>query len=391
MEQKTEIPRWLWALAGFGGLGLLVLGLASVSVTFALPEAFGAAGVIVAGFGLIAATLGISLGVAGLRGWRNAPSMRFYSRWTWAVLLLGSIVTAISGSLMPVQLQGHALFAPFHFLMITLPGLLLLSVVTLLIGRESALSIRRTVLALASGASGVVLAIPVEVIGLMLSGMLSVAVAMVFPGGSAEVDRLLTLVQGWTVRPPTSEAEILGVVTSPVVLLALTLTLSVVTPLVEELSKTLLLGLFGMWVKPIAPVAFLWGAACGLGFAWLEGVSNGAVGLGGVGGWLGSVGVRLFATAMHVLTSGLLGLGWGWFWRGRRWALPITYGVAVIFHGLWNLNVIVSVGGLGLAASSPATGGMLVTLGVVVQLALVLLATTALIVIPLALRKALQA
>ena len=143
----------------------------------------------------------------------------------------------------------------------------------------------------------------------------------------------------------------MALLASPMVIITLVFTLAVVTPLVEEFGKALIVGVMGIWVRPSALTTFVWGTACGLGFAWLEGISNGAIGLGGAAVWLGGVGLRFFSTAMHCMTSGLIGLGWGWSWGGRRWALPLAYGVAVFFHALWNLAVIVGLGGLGLTAS----------------------------------------
>jgi hypothetical protein len=112
------------------------------------------------------------------------------------------------------------------------------------------------------------------------------------------------------------------------------------------------------------------------------------MGLGGAAGWLASVGVRFLATAMHVLTSGVVGLGWGWAWRRRWWALPLCYVAAVAFHGLWNLNIVMALGGLGMAGSQQGLGAVSVVVAIFVQIMLVLVMLMALAVIPLALRKA---
>ncbi|MGC9468793.1 MAG: hypothetical protein ACP5HS_09385 [Anaerolineae bacterium] len=387
MNNNTPLPRWLWVIAQLGGVVLILLGLTSILFPFFAPTAFAAAGVVAVGYGMIAAVLGISLLASGTRGQKQRQPKLFYSRWGWIGFLLASIAVAVAGLLLPAEMQLRPIFAPFHFLLIVLPGLLLLALVSLAAGKGAALSLRQTSLALAGGASSIFLALPVEIVGLLISGVVGVGLSLGFPGGPEEVQRLLALLEQWTARPPTDEMEILGVLASPVVLIILALTLGVVTPLIEEFGKTLVMGLVGFWIQPSLTASFVWGAACGMGFAWLEGVSNGALGLGGAGAWLGSAGVRFFATAMHAVTSGVVGLGWARFWRGHRWGLLIAYGVAAVFHGLWNLNVILTLGGVGLMLRSPRGGGLVVIGGVVMQFLLVIVALSALVGIPLLLRQ----
>ncbi len=386
-EHTADLPRWLWALAGFIAAGLVALGCVLLALPFFIPALFGSAGTISASYGLMAITLGSALLIGSVRGWRRAPARHFYSRWAWLYLILVSVAIAVLAVLLPSDVQNTPLFAPFHFALILLPGLLLLSLLALLSGRGSAVAGRRLSLAAAGGATSVTLAIPLELIGLAISGIVAVAVAMVIPGGVDEFERIIVLLEGWSLQPPTDELEILTLVASPIVLLGLAVLLGVIAPLVEEFGKTLVLGVMGIWVKPSVLVGFIWGVACGLGFAWLEGISNGALGLGDTTAWLGGVGVRVLATSMHALTGGILGVGWAYLWRGKRWALLLSYAVAVVFHGLWNLNVVMSLGGVGIAGLSPAVGGALAVLGVGFQLLLVAVCLSALVGIPLLLRR----
>jgi hypothetical protein len=388
--EQAVLPRWLWIAAAFGGLALFGLGLVLAAMPFAFPGALEAIGVVVAGYGLIAVTLGIGLVVAGRRGWLGRPASWFYPRRGGSLFLLSALVVSVLGALLPAQMQAHPLFAPFHFALILLPGLFLLSVVISVAGKPSSISLRRLVILLAGGASTLFIAIPVEIIGLGLSAGFGVAAVLLLPGGPAQVEQLMAILQGWVDRPPTDPSEVVALLNSPVVLITLTLTLAVITPLIEEFGKTLVMGVLGIWVKPSLLTAFIWGVACGLGFAWLEGVSNGAIGLGGVAGWLGSAGVRFLATAMHCATSGLLGLGWGGYWRGRWWALPLAYVGAVVVHGFWNFNVIVSAASLGLAINRPAVGGLLLVSAILFQGFLILLSFSFLIGLPRFLRKASQ-
>jgi hypothetical protein len=386
-ESSAQLPRWLWALTGCMGLGLVGLGGGLVALPFLFAALIEGASAIIAGYGLFAITLGVALVTAGVRGWRQEPSYRYYSRSAWLYFLVATVVIALLAVILPRELHATALFAPFHFALILLPGLLLLSLVAMLSGSDSAVAARHLSLAAGGGAASVMLAVPLELIGLLFSIIAGVAVAWLLPGGAEEVERLVILLEGWTVQPPTTETEILGLLASPLILFALALLLGVIAPLVEEFGKTLVLGLMGIWVKPSVRVSFILGVACGLGFAWLEGISNGGLGLGERAAWLGGVGARVFATAMHGLTSGVMGIGWAYFRRRKRWALLLSYVVAVVFHGLWNLNVVMSLGGMGVTASSPALGGLVVVLGTGFQIVLIAICLLALIAIPVQLRR----
>jgi hypothetical protein len=386
-ESPSHLPRWLWALSGFAGLVLVVLGAALAALPFLFPTLFEGVSVISAGYGLVFITLGFALGGAGIRGRRRLPTRRFYSRWAWLFFLAATVAVALLAMLLPRELHNAPIFAPFHVGLILLPGLFLFSLLSLLAGQASAVAMRHLTLATAGGAASVLLAVPVELLGLLFSGVAGLVVAWSIPGGIEEVERLVNLVEAWSLRPPTDELEILSVLASPIILSVLALLLGVIAPLVEEFVKTLVLGVMGIWIKPSVAVSFILGAACGLGFAWLEGISNGGLGLGEPLAWLGGVTVRAFATAMHALASGVIGVGWGYFWRGKRWALPLSYVLAVIFHGLWNLNVVMSLVGMGMTVSAPAVGGLLVVLGLGFQLVLIAICLIALIAIPLRLRR----
>jgi len=387
VTDDAHMPQWVWALGGLAGLGLIALGGLLVFLPLIMPVALEGAVVAVAGYGLISLTVGLCLCGIGLRGWQNRSSRRFYSRWAWGVFLALSLIIGATGVSFPAEHQSGFLFAPFHFALITLPGLVLFSLVSLLAGSDAAISVRRMLLAVIGGASSVTLALPVESVGMMLSGLVGVVFTLLTPGGQAEIDRIVQLMMRWMETPPSDESEIMGLLASPLVLITLGLTLAVITPIAEEFGKTFVMGFLGIWSRPSLLPSFLMGAACGLGFAWFEGVGNGALGLGASSAWGISVSMRFLATAMHALTSGILGLGWGWFWQRRRWALPLCYAMSVLFHGLWNLNVVLSLAGAALSAESEVMGTVLITSGVLVQVALTGMVLVALVSIPLVLRR----
>lgn len=379
-------PRWLWLVAGLIGAGIVALGVLMVAMPFILVQFFAAGGVVTVGYGLVLMAIGANLILASIRGWRRRPARRVGGTWSWLIFLGLALVAGVVGAMLPAELQSRPIFGPFHAALIIFPALFLFVLLTRAAGRSSAPTLRQIALSLTGGASSILLAMPVEILGLVLSGFLVVLAAALFPNGEREVNRLMMLAQQWAVNPPTDVDQILSVLGSPLVVATMALTLAVITPIIEELVKTLMVGVMGIWLKPGPLGAFIWGAACGLGFAFLEGVSNGAMGLGGSVAWLGGGGVRFLATAMHLLTSGLVGLGWGWAWRGHWWALPLCYLGAVVYHGLWNFNIVMALGGLGVASSQPGLGIGLVGAAVIIQVILVLMTFMVLGLIPLALR-----
>jgi len=380
-----RMPPWVWVLAGVAGLGSLALGALLLSLPLLFPSDLDAAAVTLIGYGLISMTLGISLCVVGRHGWQQRPPHRFYARWGWGIFLVLSLVLGVVGASIPLERQSGFLSGTLHFSMITLPGLLLFSLLSLAAGTNAALSIRRMLLGVIGGASSVVLALPVEIIGLFLSALSVMVVMMAMPRGHAEIARVMQVYSEWMATSQFDESDLVGLLSSPFVLITLGLTLAVIAPAIEEFGKTLVMGVLGLRRRTSLLPSFLMGAACGLGFAWFEGIGNGALGMST--SWGGSVIVRSLATAMHALTSGIIGLGWGWFWRGRRWALPIGYMVAFLLHGLWNLNVVLSLAGVSLMPTADGLATVAVALAVLIQLALVGIVAVALFAIPLVLRR----
>jgi RsiW-degrading membrane proteinase PrsW (M82 family) len=79
---------------------------------------------------------------------------------------------------------------------------------------------------------------------------------------------------------------------------------------------------------------FLWGVAGGAGFAAVEGMLNASM---STDAWLMVALLRVGSSAMHCLTAGLTGWGWGQVWTRRKWLyLLLAYTLAVVVHGVWN-------------------------------------------------------
>lgn len=387
MDKKARnLKIWWRVLAVLGGF--LAFGglLANIGAFIFLSDSTDTLGVMVVGVGLVCLLLGLAMIWAGLTGDRGTPSPVLYSRQSLMLLAVLSVVVLVIAWVIPADYQTTLFFAPLHAAAILFPALFLVLLLTLLMGKEDALTLRQMVVSLFGGAASVLLAFPVEIIGFFLSALFVGVIAYFIPGGMSEIKSLTTLFDKLS-NGMASEADLMILLASPVVLGVLALTLSVVTPLIEEFGKVLILAGMGFWKKPSLTRAFVWGAVCGLGFAIVEGIGNGSMGLGVQSEWLLGVGFRIFATMMHAMSSGLIGLGWGLFWQKRWWALPLSYVAAVLLHSFWNFNVILMVGGSGVLENNPVLGAVLLFSGVIFLGGLCLLVPLGLCLTPGLLRK----
>jgi hypothetical protein len=384
---KKPLPHMLWTTTAVAGAILILGSLLSTALIFVLPQTVEATmATVLMSLSLAGLLFGLGLLWAGWSGQRRLPVPQVYTRWGWVVCLLLIMILAGVAALTPDEWHQRPIFAPLHLGLAALPALFLLTLITLTAGRYRALTFRELVAAISGGAVAVVMALPVEIVGLVVGASVVVLIALVLPGGAAEINRIIALVEQWRLMPPADMGQMLEPIASPIILVMLFLVFVVIAPVVEEIVKTLVMSVMGFWHRPGLTQAFLWGAACGLGFAIIESITNGASGLGERWGWLGGMGTRAFATAMHMLTSGIVGLGWGFFWRKRRWVLPLAYIVAILFHAMWNLNAVLSIGGTGIGISTSPIGFVIAALGMGLIFILALFAPIALIGIPVVLR-----
>ena len=287
----------------------------------------------IAGGTALGIILGIPLALQGWAGWRGRPALPFQpkrSGWLWlalaAVYGLGTLISSLS-------LAPAVLLPPVHVLAMALPPLLVLRMVGYgLQGRNGS---RREVWAGATSGGTLAIggAVLSEVLVAFILVFVAVLVALTIFGGSDEVMALTEKLQDpfWL----ADQDNLLNLLLSPPVALSLLGLFSIPVPLIEELLKTLVGGIAARWVRPSPARAFLWGVASGAGFALAENLLNGA--LGGVDGWALGALARFGATVMHCFTGGIVGWGWGEFWRARRlWRLLGSYFAAVTIHGVWN-------------------------------------------------------
>ncbi|MCS7179093.1 MAG: PrsW family glutamic-type intramembrane protease [Anaerolineae bacterium] len=283
--------------------------------------------------GALGGVLGLILVAEGIRYWRGSQATPFRLRrsgWLW--LAFGLLLTV--GTVLSVLAVPPVVMAPIHALtLLLLPALVLTAVGWGLSGREG--SWADVAGGLVSGAllgTGAALAIESVLIVLVVIAML--ALGWVPQEWLQETSQALTRGQ---FSFPTEAEALLGFLTPPVILVILAL-FSGMVPIVEEITKTLGVGIAGAWVRFSPPRAFLLGVASGAGFALVENALNSFF-LGPV--WGPGVLARLAATVMHSATGGLMGWGWGQWWSGRHpWRLPMAFVGAVTLHSIWNFVAV---------------------------------------------------
>ncbi len=279
--------------------------------------------------GALGLVLGAILAVEGARWRRGIPAAPFHPRqagWLWlafaALLTVGTVASALDAP--PVLMA--LLHAPTLLL---LPALVLSLVGGGLRGRGGSWSdVRGGLLGGALLGTGTALVIEVALVVLLAVGL--------FALGLLPQEWLRQAPQALTTGKipfPTEVEDLLEVLTPSLILVALVLVGGLV-PLVEEVTKTLGVGLAGLWLRPSPARAFLLGVASGAGFALTENMLN-SLFVGPT--WGPGILARLAATVMHCATGGLMGWGWGQWWSGRRpWRFLLAFGGAVMLHSLWN-------------------------------------------------------
>ncbi|MCS7284034.1 MAG: PrsW family glutamic-type intramembrane protease [Anaerolineae bacterium] len=299
----------------------------------------------VAGIGGLGLTLCLLSSLLGWRFWTGRPLGPFWVRHPWALLFLFLALLPLGTVLALWETAPAFLLPALHVLtLLTLHALVLIALGTFLGNRAG--SWQDVLGGLLGGASlGAGAAILLEVgIALALGAffVLTGQVPQEWLRGS------IPSLQG----PEDAMALVQAI--PPLLVLTGIVFLTLLAPLVEEMTKTLAVGLVGPWLRPDPARAFLLGAASGAGFALAENFLNsGFFGLL----WGGGILARLAATVMHTATGALMGWGWGQWWTERKYLrLPLAFAGAFGIHALWNGTVGVLLGTAYFLVRSGAAG-----------------------------------
>jgi hypothetical protein len=353
------------------GLGFAVFGVLAGLFYLGLPIVVGDAQYDLLQVNTVAASLmtitgggGLLLAWVGWSGYLGRPSPRArLPHPLWLLVVFGALFVL---GIFVLQL-GLApwLFPPLHVVATVVPPLFFVLLAAYLIDR------RRPpvpVLDLSGQLAG----------GMLIAAALSVLIELVLLAGLlAFVGVLLSLTPGGLERIGTlfgnlrapellqDPAVVQTLFSSPVILAAAGIALTVGTPLIEAASKTISLVLVGLARRrPTRTEAFLWGVVTGAGFAI---TGNMISSVSALPDWGGPVLLRVGSALVQVLTGGLLGLGWyAWLSGTRRWRWGAYFGLAVALQGIWNgaagLATLLSAPGIEANSILLLTGGALFTL-----------------------------
>jgi RsiW-degrading membrane proteinase PrsW (M82 family) len=334
-------------LISIGGL-LAMMALLSVFLTdqpLDVSSILQATGLIALGLGI-----GVPLVLAGWAGWQEKPSRPFNpsrTRWVWLALPCAFLTFVALGAAigwlprvinLPIPASTKAwvealLLSPVHVLAMSIPSLLMLGLAGWGL-RGTAGTQRDIVTGMTSGGClGMGISMVAEILVIVAVVIIVMVAVILIPGGVEQLYNLSKDIENPAWQEDVSNA--LDLLLAPAVVIPLFGIVCVLVPLMEEAFKTLGIAVAGPWVRPRPGRAFLWGVAAGAGFALAENLLNGAA--GSTETWAPVAVARVGATAMHCLSSGMLGWGWGQLWTARRPARLVgIYIVSVTLHGLWN-------------------------------------------------------
>ena len=319
--------------------------------------------------------LALSLGFGSVSAWhalratQGHPSAPFRPRTPWLLFLLFLASSILGQAVLSYSVLPALVFPPLHVAASVLPPLFILAVV----GRalQGVTTWRHIVLQVSSGIFlAAPLAMLLETVAIVLIATAAITGLALQPGG----EELVVAASSYLQDPALLQNPgiLVRSVLTPAIMAAVVVLVAGLIPLVEEVVKTIGVGLMASR-RPALPQAVLWGLAAGVGFSIAEGLLNSA---GALGAWLATVVLRLGTTILHCFTGALVGVAWYQLFTQQRWARGLgLYLASVAIHGLWNglaaTMAILSVTGTGSGTESNTqlatalwTLGTLILLGV---------------------------
>lgn len=335
-DAVLTVARLLVLIAGLGiaGLGL------SCSAAGLLGTLLSRAGGVVddaamvqnstlyAGVVMVTVTLGLALAWHAWRASQGWPSARFSPPPAGPLLLLFLLALAAGQLVLSLDLLPALTFPLAHVIVAVMPPLTILALAGRALGNMARW--RTITLQIASGAFvATTLAFALEgAVLLVLLGATMAAVAMQ-PGGEQLLTGLADSLSRLQIQDPNALLDLLNL---PLVAAGALVVIALVVPLLEELIKTVGIGLMA-YRRPGKAQAILWGVSAGAGFSMMEGLFNTLTSLDA---WA-LVGVlRIGATLLHCFTGALMGLAWHQALARRPWPVVGLYAGSVAMHAAWN-------------------------------------------------------
>lgn len=264
---------------------------------------------------------------------RPTGDFRPFSPWLLIVIYIPALV--IGQILLYFDLLPILTFPLFHVVVAFIPSLAIIIFVGRTVKAVSP-SWREIVGHLASGSFlSTTLAVTLEIILFVLIFILVVIVMAFLPDGLIQLETFAENVQDpfWLADPNNAQSLLFF----PPVLLSLGLVFVIFGPILEEVVKLLaviLLSYRGSAQSLSRARIFLWGIAAGAGFGLMENLFNTTLALDV---WALVMLLRIGATSMHCLATGLAALGWYHFrTEGSFLKFVGAYLLATFIHIIWN-------------------------------------------------------
>lgn len=196
------------------------------------------------------------------------------------------------------------------------------------------------------------------VLSLIAEAILIIPFGLFILGQSSDLPQIQQLIeqirQGSTVL--IGEEQTLDLVSQPVIWIPVVLFVSLLVPMIEETLKSI--AIWPLLRRRIRPgEAFVGGVISGAGYAFVEALLLASPDPQ----WSVTMVARVGATMMHSFTTGLVAWGLARAWNENRLGHFLrAYGLAVLFHGLWNATTLAIVGfGIKSQTSAPGAEGIL--------------------------------
>lgn len=335
-DERSQLPDLMRVFVLIAALGIVALGFLGGTLGALLSllgddEEMLILVTVSASLMILTASLGLAAAWHSWRAIRGHPSSIFQPRMLGLLALLFLLALAIGQMVLSLDLLPVVTFPPLHVVATVLPPLLILALVGRALGGVT--SWRDVTLQTASGAFlAAPLAFALEAIALLGLLILTFARLALSPGGQELLETAAGYLQdpSW-LQDPTA---LLPTFTSPAILAVAFVLVTFIIPVIEEGVKTIGVGVMSNFRRPTLAQAFLWGLACGAGFALVENLFNTTNALEA---WAPLVLLRTGATMLHCFTGALMGLAWYQILVKRRWGHGLgLYATSLAVHGLWN-------------------------------------------------------
>ena len=293
----------------FSGLIIMLLG-GLMALFFAISLAFSPALLTANESTIILGLLVLGVGLGGGLSWHSGrafikkTSRAFKLPPVWLLLVIYVPTLIIGQAIIMLDIWPVIFFPAPHIMGAVLPSLMILAFASRVLHKQN-LCWRDIILNLGGGTFlAPLIAIICEIILGILMFILTIGLLYLIPGGDIRVLTWLEQVQDpFFMNNPANVYELMLFPPIPITLIFIFV---VVAPLVEELAKPVGVYLLS-YKRPTMAQAWVWGLAGGAGFALFENIFNTLISMEA---WAIIMLVRIGATAMHCLGSGLI--GWGW-------------------------------------------------------------------------------